>query len=389
MTQTTAAILDAARALVPVLAAREAETLAARRVPDATIAAYRSTGLLRVLQPRRHGGLAMDFGVFSETVEILAEGCASSAWVYAVLGEHQWILACMSERAQEDVWGGDGTGVASSSLAPRETARAVNGGWRLSGRFPFSSGCLNAQWAIIGARCEDAAGNRPTRYLLLPMSEIEILDDWDVLGLRGTGSHSLLLDDVFIPAHRSVLLQDLLDGATPGAAVHPGYPLLRAPRGLLVPFSLPCVAFTLGRRALTLVSDSLRARISRGTRVVSESEVVQQQLGEAAAEIETATLILRVRREESLALVRAGPPFPPGAAMRNRRDIAYAVWQLRRGVERLVELSGARTVYDAEALQGLWRDIVTISTHIVVSRQGGMVPHGRMLLGLPPLPGEA
>ena len=119
--------LDAARALVPVLAAREAATLAARLVPEETIADYQRAGLLRVLQPRRFGGYQMDFGVFSRIVETLAGGCASSAWVYAVLGEHQWIIACMPERAQDDVWGGDGTALAASSLAPRETARRETG----------------------------------------------------------------------------------------------------------------------------------------------------------------------------------------------------------------------------------------------------------------------
>lgn len=389
MTDIAHTLLDEARALVPVLAAREAATLAARRVPDETIRDFHRAGILRALQPRRFGGHQTDFGVFSQAIEILAEGCASSAWVYAVLGEHQWIIACMGERAQEDVWGGDGTAVASSSLAPRETARAARGGWRLSGRFPFSSGCTNASWAIIGARCEDGAGPAPTRYLLVPLAEVEIIDDWEVLGLRGTGSRSLLLNDVFVPEHRSVPLRDLLDGTTPGAAAHPDYPLLRAPRGLLVPFSLPAVAFTLARRALALVADSLRTRLSRGTRVVSESEIVQQQLGEAAAEIETATLVMHARRAESLALVEAGGAVPMEAVMRNRRDIAFAVWQLRRGVERLVELAGSRSVYDADALQGLWRDVATISTHTVVSRPLGMTPYGRMLLGLPPPLGEA
>jgi len=363
--------------------------MAARHVPAETIADYQRAGVLRVMQPRRFGGHQASFGVFSRIVEILAEGCAASAWVYAVLGEHQWIIACMPEQAQVDVWGDTPLAVASSSLAPRETARAAPGGWRLSGRFPFSSGCLHAQWAIIGARCEDEAGNRPTRYLLVPMREIEIIDDWEVLGLRGTGSRSLLLGDVFVPAHRSVLLRDLYDGTTPGAAVHPDYPLPRVPRGLLVPFSLPGVAFTLGQRALRLVAETLRTRLSRGTRVMGESEVVQQQLGEAAAEIETAVLIMRARRAETLALADAGAVIPPDAIMRNRRDIAFAVWQIRRGVERLVELAGARTVYDAEPLQSLWRDIVTISTHTVVSRHLGMVPSGRALLGLPPPPGEA
>jgi alkylation response protein AidB-like acyl-CoA dehydrogenase len=389
MIDAATALLNEACAQVPALREREKETVAAGRVPDATILDFQRAGILRVMQPRRFGGHQASFGVFSRIVEILAEGCASSAWVYAVLGEHQWIIACMPEQAQIDVWGGDPLAVASSSLAPRETARRVEGGWRLSGRFPFSSGCLHAQWAIIGARCEDAAGNRPTRYLLVPMSEIEIIDDWEVLGLRGTGSRSLLIGDVFVPAHRSVLLRDLFDGTTPGALVHPDYPLPRAPRGLLVPFSLPGVAFTLARRALELTADSLRTRISRGTRAMGESEVVQQQLGLASAEIETAALIMNARRDESLALVEAGGVIPAEAAMRARRDIAFAVWQSRRGVERLVELAGARTVYDSEPLQSLWRDMVTISTHTVVSRHLGMVPYGRMLLGLPPMPGEA
>jgi alkylation response protein AidB-like acyl-CoA dehydrogenase len=381
--------LEAARALVPALAAREQATSSARHVPAETIADFHRTGILRVLQPLRFGGYQTNFEVFSRIIEILAEGCAASAWVYAVLGEHQWIIACMPEQAQEDVWGADPLAVASSSLAPRETARAAPGGWRLSGRFPFSSGCLHARWAIIGARCEDVAGNRPTRYLLIPMDQIEIIDDWEVLGLRGTGSRSLLISDVFVPAHRSVLLRDLNDGRTPGALVHPDYSLPRAPRGLLVPFSLPCVAFTLARRALELVANSLRTRLSRGTRVVGESEVVQQQLGEAAAEIETAVLIMHARRDETLALTDSGAAITPAMVMRNRRDIAFAVRQLRRGVERLVELAGARTVYDTEPLQSLWRDILTISTHSVVSRHTAMVPYGRFLLDLPETPGEA
>jgi 3-hydroxy-9,10-secoandrosta-1,3,5(10)-triene-9,17-dione monooxygenase len=389
MPHRSTALLDAARAMVPALAAREPATMSARHVSAETIAEYHRTGILRLMQPRRFGGHQASFGIFSHIIEILAEGCAASAWVYAVLGEHQWILACMPERAQQDVWGDDPLAVASSSLAPRETARATTGGWRLSGRFPFSSGCLHAQWAVIGARCEDAAGNRPTRYLLVPIREIEIVDDWEVLGLRGTGSRSLLLNDVFVPAHRSVLLRDLYDGTTPGAQVHPDYTLLRAPRGLLVPFSLPGVAFTLARRALNLVANALRTRLSRGVRVMGDSEVVQQQLGEAAAEIETAALVMNARREKTLALVDSGAVIPPEQVMRNRRDIAFAVWQSRRGVERLVELVGARTVYDAEPLQSLWRDVVTISTHTVVSRHLGMVPYGRMLLGLPPAPGEA
>lgn len=378
------ALLASAQALVPLLAERARQTEAGRSVAPDTIADYHRTGILRALQPRRFGGAQAGFETFSRIVETLAEGCAASAWVYAVLGEHQWIIGCLPERAQAEIWGDTPHAVASSSLAPRETARATGGGWRLSGDFPFSSGSRHAQWAIIGARAEDAAGNRSVRYLLVPMTEVEIVDDWHVLGLRGTGSRTLRLRDVFVPAHRSVLFDDLMAGTTPGAAAHPDYPLLRAPRGYLVPFSLPPVAFALANRALRLVPEALRTRISRGTIAVAQSEVVQLRLGEAAAAIELATLVMHARRDASTAAIAAGGPIPAADILRNRRDVAFAVDQLRRGVEALMEVSGARMVYDSDPLQPILRDILTIATHSIVQRQGAMVPWGRLMLGLAP-----
>jgi 3-hydroxy-9,10-secoandrosta-1,3,5(10)-triene-9,17-dione monooxygenase len=320
----TDVLLTQANGLIPALAAREAAATAARSVPDETIADYYRTGILRALQPRRFGGHQPNFDVFSRIVETLADGCAASASVYAVLGEHQWIIACMSDQAQIDVWGENPNAVASSSLAPRETAQRATGGWRLSGQFPFSSGCHHAQWAIIGAWAE-----QKIRYCLVPMQHIEIIDDWHVLGLRGTGSCSLLLNDVFIPDHRTILLRDLLNGTTPGAEILPDYPLLRAPRGYLVPFSLPPVMFTLARRALHLASQTLRTRISRGTQNVAASEVVQMRLAEAAAAIDAAVLIMHARRSESIAAVESQTLIGAEAVARNRRDITFAAQPAR------------------------------------------------------------
>src|SRR6267378_7987140 len=177
------AMLGRARALVPRLAERAPEATAARQVPAETIAEYREAGILRILQPRRFGGMEGRFSLFSRIVEELTYGCASSAWVYAVLAEHQWILAQYPEQAQIDVWGDDPEAVAASSLAPRAAATPVCGGWLLSGRYSFSSGCDHAQWAILGAFLGEMADPRHIAYLLVPLSEIEIVDDWQVLGL--------------------------------------------------------------------------------------------------------------------------------------------------------------------------------------------------------------
>src|SRR3954464_8412057 len=121
---------------------------------------------------------------------------------------------------------------------------------------------------------------RHIAYLLVPLAEVEIVDDWEVLGLAGTGSKSLLLHDVFVPEHRVVMVADLFAGTPPGAAVHPDYPVVRAPRGYLVSFSLPTVCIALGGRALDIVSRALPSRLSRGVTRLADSEVVQMSLGE-------------------------------------------------------------------------------------------------------------
>ena len=373
-------MLERARALIPRVAERASAAAAARQLPAETIDEYRAAGILRILQPRRFGGMQGRFSLFSRIVEELTYGCASSAWVYAVLAEHQWIIAQYPEEAQIDVWGEDPEAVASSSLAPREAARRVPGGWRLSGRYPFSSGCDYAQWAIIGTFLGEKGDPRHIAYLLVPLAEVEIVDDWQVLGLLGTGSKSLVLHDVFVPEHRSVMVSDLFAGTPPGALVHPDYPVLRAPRGFLVSYSLPPVVIALGRRALEIACAALATRVSRGVTKVAESEVVQMAIGEAAAAIDVATLLLHTGRESSTAAVSSGRKITEAEALRARRDMVYAQHQVSWAVDRLCEMDGARWVYDNDQLGAIRRDVMTILTHHAASRQAAMAPYGRMLL---------
>jgi alkylation response protein AidB-like acyl-CoA dehydrogenase len=374
------AMLDRARALVPRLAERGPAAAAVRRLPPETIAEYHAAGILRILQPRRFGGLQGRFSLFSRIVEELTYGCASSAWVYAVLAEHQWIIAQYPEEAQVDIWGDDPEAVASSSLAPRAAAKRVAEGWRLSGRYPFSSGCDYAQWAILGAFLGEMGDPRHIAYLLAPLAEVEIVDDWQVLGLAGTGSKSLVLHDVFIPEHRCVMVSDLFAGTPPGALVHPDYPVLRAPRGFLVSYSLPPVAIALGRRALDIACTTLSGRVSRGVTKLAESEVVQVAIGEAAAAIDVATMLLHTGRESSTAAVSSGRKITDAEALRARRDMVYAQHQVSWALDRLCELNGARWVYDSDQLGAIRRDVMTILTHHAASRQAAMAPYGRMLL---------
>jgi len=380
LTEDERQLLGRARALIPLLAERAPAATAARNVPPETIAEYHAAGILKLLQPKRFGGLQGRFSLFSQIVEELTYGCASSARVYAVLAEHQWIIAGYPEAAQIDVWGENPDAVASSSLAPRAAAKPVAGGWRLSGRYTFSSGCDYAQWAILGAFLGELGDPRHVAYLLVPLAEVEIVDDWQVLGLAGTGSKSLVLDDVFIPQHRCVMVSDLFAGAPPGARVHPDYPIVRAPRGFLVSYSLPPVAIALGRRALDIVCRDLATRVSRGVTKMAASEVVQMTVGEAAAAIDAATSLLHHGRRASTEAVSSGRRITEAEALRARRDMVYAQHQVGWALERLCELSGARWVYDTDPLQEIRRDVMTILTHHAASRSAGFAPYGHMLL---------
>jgi 3-hydroxy-9,10-secoandrosta-1,3,5(10)-triene-9,17-dione monooxygenase len=374
------ASLERARALIPLLADRAPAAAARRKLQAETIAEYHATGILRILQPRRFGGQQGRFSLFSRIVEELTYGCASAAWVYAVLAEHQWIIAQYPEKAQIDVWGDQPEAVAASSLAPRAAAKRVAGGWRLSGQYSFSSGCDYAQWAILGAFLGEMGDPRHIAYLLVPLAEIEIVDDWQVLGLAGTGSKSLSVHDVFVPEHRSVMVSDLFAGTPPGALVHPDYPVLRAPRGFLVSYSLPPVCIALGRRALDIACAALAGRVSRGVTRVADSEVAQMTIGEAAAAIDVATLLLHSGRESSTAAVSLGRKITEAEALRARRDMVYAQHQVSWALNRLCELDGARWVYDSDRLGAIGRDVMTIVTHHAASRQAAMAPYGKMLL---------
>ena len=201
-----------------------------------------------------------------------------------------------------------------------------------------------------------------------------------MLGLLGTGSKSLVLRDVFVPEHRCVMVSDLFAGTPPGVQVHPDYPVLRAPRGFLVAYSLPTVCIALGSRALGIASAALAVRLSRGVTKVAESEVVQMAVGEAAAAIDAATLLLHTGRASSTAAVSSGRPITEAEALRARRDMVWAQHQVGWAVDRLCEVDGARWVYDDDQLGAIRRDVMTILTHHAASRQAAMAPYGRMLL---------
>jgi len=375
-----------AHGLVPALRARSAEAAAARRVPDETIAAFKRSGLLRLLQPAALGGLERDYADFVDVIRTLTQGCASSAWVYGVLTEHSWVLASYPAEAQREVWGADPTAMSCASLVPTGTGERVAGGIRLRGRWPFASGCDHAQWAILGALVGETDGKRAIYDCLVPIGEVAIDDDWHVLGLAATGSKTLVAEGVLVPEHRMLRHEELATGRAPGRDIHPGMTLCRMPRSFIASLTLVAVLLGLAQRAVDEFAEYTGKRGGAGGRRAAESEIIQLALAEAAAEADTALLLARSIAVGNTRLVAAGETVTPERLLTARRDIAFAVKLARQAIDRLYALCGAHAIYDGAALQLIFRDAHAAAAHLFLKWEVGALPFGKLRLGLPAEP---
>src|SRR6202048_28839 len=211
----------AIRSLLPRIRARAAECERARSVPAETVAELRELGFYKLVQPSGYGGYEQDFAILADLMMELAGACASTAWVCGLLAAHQWMVGTFPAQAQRDVWRTNPDATFCGSYAPVTEAVPDAGGFRLSGRWGFASGCDNSSWAICGAR-PPAAADRPGQpaFLLVPASDYAIEDTWDVIGLAGTGSKTLVLKDVFVPEYRVLLFDDAASGRTPGSRLY-------------------------------------------------------------------------------------------------------------------------------------------------------------------------
>jgi 3-hydroxy-9,10-secoandrosta-1,3,5(10)-triene-9,17-dione monooxygenase len=379
--------LQRVRALIPAIRerARPAERL--RRLPDETFAEFQEAGLFRCLQPKRYGGYELDPGTLYQAVMEIGAVCGSTAWILGVIGIHNWHLALFAPQAQDDVWGKD-TGIqVSTSLAPTGTVTRVDGGFRLRGRWSFSSGCDFCQWAALGGLVPPLGdGDAPDmRTFLVPRSDYTIDDTWYAVGLCGTGSKDVVVDDAFVPEYRTHSYRDAFYLTNPGAAVNDA-PLYRLPFGLVFPacISSPAIGVALG--ALEAFRDQTTIRISpRDRSRVAEDPFAQLALAEAAAEVAAARDRLLGNFTDAMRTVRDGTELSLAQRARYRWDTAKAVDRSVRAVDRLFEASGGRGVFLDNPIQRAWRDVHAIRAHAGNNLERAAFVFGRSEFGLPPV----
>jgi 3-hydroxy-9,10-secoandrosta-1,3,5(10)-triene-9,17-dione monooxygenase len=382
-TPDAAALIARARAMVPTLRERAAKAERDRMVPRETIAELRDAGLFRVLQPKRWGGYEMGLEVANEIQMTLAEGCMSTAWVYAVLTVEPFLVAVCDDRMARDVYEKDDSALicGTSGAGPGCTAAMVEGGFRLSGRWRFASGCDHTDWTFLGAQAAAPDGAKVDWRFLLPRADYQIVDTWFVSGLKATGSRDIVVDGAFIPAHRAIKQVDLFLCKGPGQALNTAA-LYRIPFGQV--FALSVSTLLVGGLQ-GMVDEFLRyakGRIARGVGPTQMDPAAQLVVAEAQATIDECKLMFA----HNIALITGYAERGETASIAERSKykfhMAYAVERASVLAGRIFKAAGATGVYvENSPLARLFGDINAGRQHVnnlyeAIGRQWGFLMLG-------------
>ena len=355
-----------ARALIPVLKERSARAIEERCIPKETIRDMQEAGLFRVVQPKRHGGLELDPRVLFDIQMTLAEGCMSTAWVYGVLAVHPFQLALFDARAQRDVWEKDAGVLVSSSYQPVGKVERADGGFVLSGRWGFSSGCDHCDWVLLGALIPPATPNDAPdmRTFLLPRSDYKIVHDWNVFGLQATGSHGIVVEKAFVPDYRTHRAVDGFKGTNPGLAVNTG-PLYRIPWAQVFVRTVSSAAIGALQGALDSFKSIAARRVSTNT---GRATKVDPAVLNAAARTQSAVYEMKTVLEHTFEVmtqrIRAGEEIPLQDRVRYRFESSQVVRRCADLCDELMPLLGGRAIYMDSPLVRYWLDINAARAHI-------------------------
>jgi 3-hydroxy-9,10-secoandrosta-1,3,5(10)-triene-9,17-dione monooxygenase len=384
---TESELVASARAMIPVLKSRARQCVANRDVSAETIAEMQVAGFFRILQPKRWGGYEMHPNVFFEVQKALAEGCMSTGWMYGVVGCHPYELALFHDQAQEEVWGSDGSMLVSSTYQPVGKVTRVEGGFRLSGHWGFSTGSVHCGWVLLGAMVppSEEGGPPDMRTFLLPRSDYAIgMDAWHVFGLQGTGSHDIIVDDVFVPEYRTHRAVDGFLCANPGQEENDG-PLYTLPWAQVFVRSVSTAAFGGARAAVNAAMQIMQDRISTNTGKASRADPnLHAAIARAHSQILEMENTLRLTMDEIMVLAEARQSIP----MEKRALFAYnsstVVRRLADLVDDIVQLLGGRAIYTSSEIIQPWLDLHAGRAHVANDPANRVSDVVGTLLGEPP-----
>jgi alkylation response protein AidB-like acyl-CoA dehydrogenase len=379
------ALIARARGIRPLLEKHASQTDSLRRLPDDVVRALRDSGLCRLMVPKRHGGYETSIRTYVEVMAEVGRGCASTAWVASLVNVCEWLAGLFPDRAQQEIWGANRDAWIAGSLAPNGLAVPVDGGWRVSGKWPWASGSLHAQWVACGIHMENERGEMTNLGLsLMPIADVTIEDTWFMAGMKGTGSNTILATDAFVPEHRFLPYPPAFQGQ---------YRTEHVDEAVYRVALVPVTVLILAGSQLGAASAALEYVMSRSkTRGIThttfqrqaESSGFQMLVAEAAMKIDTAYLHALRAADDLDRAAGAGRHPDLTERARVRIDTALAAKYAREAVELLVQAHGTSSLADHNPLQRLWRDVHVASHHAITEWQVNLEVYGRALLGVEP-----
>ena len=352
------AVLDGIRDLLPSFRERAEDAERLRVVPEASIKELADTGFFRMLQPKRYDGLEADPIDFFTAVRDIAGACGSTGWVSSVVGVHPWQIGLFDDEAQQAVWGEDTGTRVSSSYAPTGKAVVTDGGFLLSGKWSFSSGCDHASWVLLGGLVFNAEGQVVDfRTFLVPREKYQIVDVWNVVGLRGTGSNDIVVDETFVPEAFTLSMGDTGRCFGPGQAVNDS-DLYKLPFHSIftTTISTPIIGIAYGAYAEHVEMQQSRVRAAYAGEKASLDPFAAVRIARASSDIDAAWALTMNNIRDEMALVAKGEKIPLGLRLKVRRDQVLGTQRAIDAIDALFEAAGGRALAEGTYLQRAWRD---------------------------------
>lgn len=383
-----------AQSLIPMIREAQPETEASGRVSEEIFSAIRDQEIFKILLPKRYGGFEHGLDTFAEVGVEIARGCGSVGWVNSVTAMYHVFLGMYPEQSQDDVWGEDPGAVVAASFTPTGTVTAVDGGYSLTGKWMFCSGVDNCAWTIVGVTIPATGDDAPEgkAYALVRTSDFEMENNWNVVGLAGTGSKNVMCDDLFVPEHRLLPIEDTMTGKPPGAEVNDG-PLYRIPLFAAMSCSLVAPIIGMAQGAIDEFIDVTRGRTTRGAALskpapMAELPGIQLKLGEAMAAVDAARLLVDRDLKDIMKTVSSGRELTMQQRARNKGDWGYAARLSVQAVDAIFAASGGGALFKTGRVQRYWRDTHAGSAHISMNWDAVGALYGRVTLGVAPGPAQ-
>jgi 3-hydroxy-9,10-secoandrosta-1,3,5(10)-triene-9,17-dione monooxygenase len=375
-------VVQAAQDLVPTLRDRAQETEDLRRLPDETITDLRKAGIHKLFTPKHFGGFEMPWGTHVDVSRILGQGCGSTGWVSSVVFTHTFLFGRFEMEVQEEIWGEDPDVIISTGFAGGGLATPTDGGFTVSGRWKFASGVDHAGAMLVGAKLPNSTAAFNDLWIVLKKEDFEILDTWQSEGLRGTGSKDIRVENAFIPTHRTLDMKTMSDNP-PGAKSHDYYlygvefhsyfitllagPILGAARG-----------------AYNEYIDQTMTRVgSMMGETIIDQPAVQVHVAESLTELETADMLIDNLCDRLHTLGMNRQDIDGEFKLRAYRDLVMAGKLAHSSADRLSRMMGVTAQTGRNAVQRLYRDVRTMSTHSALHWEASMQRSGRRAFGLP------